>query len=991
MKLFPHILIRVSGGAFDRQETLNINESTRIANEIYQLKEKLTAVKQTISDGLYPVIAQLTDRKAQNRLLNFKRDIFNERNIPAAKLENTRSHLPKELNRTLDLYLEIKESIQNLEAKGEEIFSREVAAARKNLHRLAADETLQKGLLLSSQSLLKRVPGYLSKEFPTHKKDFQIERGLIKYISRMYSKTSPFSTFTNLMLGKPAPSPGPESPFLSNPGGGQEIIYHIRLNNFLYQHLKTLLCKNPGIYRHFLVRPNPTLEKNDAGWLFLTNNQNVEAFQRMPENPVVEVFRYLADEKEEGLSIKDMIRTIIDEEYIDAPAEDIEGYIIQLIDYGFLEYNIGVSGIDPDWDIAFRQVLENIIGREPQVPLLGELTATLEQVRALANQYGQAPCEKRNGILDEAFQRFRDICMKLHEAAGLPEIERMSPEEMTKAQELEKQKKEEEAEKAKEEENADAQTEGGGEEDKNEEEIVFKHNSSTYFQFKPEQMFYEDTTVKGESRIAQKPLEDFIASLHDFQREVWHLRGYEDERIKMRHFFFNKYGEKASIDLMTFYEEYYREFKKPEAESLKKKEPGKEGEKESEKKEAAPENPILNVPGLKKRSEANNKWLEGFSRALKSEVKANDNTIALFPRHLEQAHRHFRPEKMPAGTHCSYGAFFHFYNETTPGGQEKLMGVLNASFPGFGKLFSRFLHIFEDDVTNDLRQWNRDLEPGCLLTEDCDASYFNANLHPPLLPYEVRIPGGHNSLPPDRQLPITRLLVRPDKSGKNLQLIDKTSGKQVYVFDLGFQGHKGRSQLFQLLEKFTLTQYLSGMPLVITAVNLQRKKQEEALRGKKKKKKDAGDENKKTEPLVRITPRVIYDDRIILQRKTWHIPWEMLPFKQPGEGQWPYFLRVDRWRRDLELPEEVFLHVVERSSAPDAKPNPRAEKVRPGRDDYKPQYISFANPFLIDLLERMVKRVRFTLKIVEMLPNSRQLLKIGENKHITEFTVQWYI
>jgi len=939
MKLFPHILVRVSGGAFEQLETLNLKKSLQTVNEIHQLKKSLTELKEKISQRLYQTIPQRNDPKARNLLLNFRRNIFNDRYIPADALDKVISYLPKGLKENLKSYFKIKESIGHMREKGEDVFSREVTQLRKNLHALAADEKLQKGLLLSSQSLLKRIPAYTAKESHLQKKDLQTERGLVKYISRMYAKTSPFSTFTNLVMAKPASSPGPEKSFLWLENDKKaKVINHIRLNNYLYHYLETLLCKNPDIYPLFLIRPNPTLKQGQTQYLYLTNNNNIEAFQRIPVNPVLEVFRQLTGEKKEGIPFNELVRTIIANEYIDASAEDIQSYILQLIEYGFLEFNIGVSGIDPDWDIKLGNVLHNINRDNIDIPLLSELPETLKNIRTLACQYGEAPFHQRNEILEKAFHQFKATCMKLHEAAGLPGDERKSPEEDEHSQ-IEKSFP-----------------------GQNQEE-VFKHQSSTYFYFKPEQMFYEDTTLDITPLADEQSLMEFIASLHGLLQQMRHFEGHRDEQDKMRYFFIEKYGKDASVELMTFYEEYYREFKKPEAEFLQQKE-----EKEEAKKAA------FTVPAVKERQERNKAWLKQLTALL-----SQPTTLKSF---VGVQGAVFQKSPLPAGgkNGCSYGSFIQFYKEKKEDGEEKLMGVLNASFPGFGKLFSRFLHIFDNSITDDMRKWNESLTGDSLLVEDCDASYFNANLHPPLMPYEVRIPGGHNSLPPGKQIPITELRVGPDETGKCLQLLHEPSQKRVYIFDLGFQGHKGRSQLFQLLEKFTLTEILFPMPLVNAADSLQHPDEKEEKEEKKGRK-------------IRINPRVVYDDRLILRRKTWHIPREKLPYKISGESFWDYFLRVDEWRSELQVPGEVFVYVVDRFQTPnvntdDAAKGKRNQKV--SRDDYKPQYISFNNPFLIDLLEKIIKRVPDSLKIVEMLPNSRQLLKIGQGRHITEFTVQWY-
>ncbi len=965
MKLFPHTMIRIGGGPFEKLENLNLKDSIQIIDSISGCKEKLDVLKQTISDNLYHTIPGQKNPEIQNLLLKIRRDIFNERNISSENVKRITPYLSKSLAEEIENYRQIKEKINELWQKGETLFPGEVEAARQKLRALAKDEDLQKGLLLSSQSLFKRIPGYVKKESRMKKKDFQTERGLTKYISRMYGKTSPFSTFTNLVIGKITTTPEPKipnnqiSPLLRlkvDEEKKPEVLYHIRINNYLYKYLKVLLTKNPNFYRYFLLRPNPTLKKNENHYLFLTNSDNIEAFQRIPANPALEIFLDLASQKKEGILYKELVHTIVENEYIDAPAETLESFINQLIDYGFLEFNIGVSGIDPDWDDELTKKLKPLAAH---LPLIKELLDTLKTVRKLANQYGAAECENRIRILDDAFLQFRAICIKLHEDAGLPEDERKSPGELQKL-EAEKRKEAKKVEDKPEEKPEDKAEEEKDETD--EEEQPFKQFGSTYFNFKPENMFYEDTSLYIAPELDERQVRDFIDTLHHLLQKMKRFEGLFDERKKMLHYFVDKYGKNASVDLLTFYEDYYREFKKPEAKKLEKKEM----------------DDLPRIPAIEKRQEKNKQWTEQLKSLLEKRVDKTAEVVNVTLRELEETDQGFpdKPGKINAAeSPCSYGSFVHFFVENTPKG-EKLMGVLSASFPGFGKMFSRFLHIFDDAVTRDMRNWNEfllDSKENPLFLEDSDASYFNANLHPPLMPFEIRTPNGQNSLPPEKQIPITELQVQMerdmemDETGTQLQLIHTPTQKRVYVFDLGFQGHMGRSQLFQLLEKFTLAEYLFCHPMLNVINSLQ--------------------PVEKGEPKIQKLPRVVYQDRVILQRKTWYIPKELLPFRTPGESGWAWFYRVNEWRCQQGIPEEVFIFVIERSAMQNLEPEIQ-RKI--SRDDYKPQYISFKNPFLINLLEKSLKRVPNTLKIVEMLPNSHQLLHVGINRYITEFVLQWY-
>lgn len=1006
MKLFPHTMIRISGGPFGKMEALRLSRVPQISADIFKEQQKLVPIKQEISDGLYEFIPKVTDARLQKFLLNSRRDIFSGRNISEEKFNRMAPHLPEDLLEKVKQYRQVKETLRQLEEKGNELYPEDLAASRKRFQALVReDEKLQQGLLLGSQSLYNRIPSYLKRESRLKKKHFQVERGLTKYISRMYGKTSPFSTFTNLMmsdLSSFADSASGEKkfkPFMRiKDHQDPQVVYHIRINNYLYNYLKVLFTRNPNIYRHLYIRPNPTLQNNEDHYLFLTNSNNIEAFQRIPANPALEVFRILSSQKKEGIVYNDMVAEIIKNEYIDAPVEDLEAFINQLLEYGFMEFDFGVSGIDPDWDKGLRQKLQPVAAK---VPLVKELLQVLESIRLLAEEYGRSDCTERIRLLEEAHRQFRDVCMKLHEDAGLPEEERLTPEERKKRQEeMQKEAGETEKEAQKEAEKETKKEDAEEDTEESEEEAPFKQFGSTLFNFTPEKMFYEDTSKDVTPSLEKGEMEAFTGCLHDLLQQMRFFEGHFDEREKMLFYFINKYGKDSEVDLMTFYEEYYRDFKKPEA----MRQQGKTGDN-------IPEVPT--IPALEEKTKKARDWTAAMTEQLAKNNARGVDEITVSLEDVKAVNRAVFGSSDTADTDCSYGCFVQFFVDSQPGKGENLKAMLNGSFGGFGKMLSRFLHIFRDDVTGDLRDWNSSLaRDNQMLLENQDASFFNANLHPPLLPYEIHMPNGQNSLPPEQQVEVTDLKVKVDDSGKLLQLVHGPSSRQVHVFDLGFQGYRGRSQLFNLLEKFSSAEYLFANPINRAAANINAPTPEEA--------------KEDTQPRIMIDPRVVYEDSIIMQRKAWSVPLELLPQRSPEDSDWDWFNKVNHWRMEQGLPEEVFIFVVDRAPAApkkeekkeenkeekiqvdnkennqekieekveekteEKKDDKKVEKRRTTPDDYKPQYINFNDPFLLNLLEKALKRVPERMRIVEMLPYSSQLLTLGSERHITEFVVHWY-
>lgn len=983
MQLFPYALIRVGGDSFEEWARLNFPASNEIVDEVYALKQQQTEKKETLCDNLFEFISNNDDQEVQNTVQNLRRDIFNERKLKNSKLNKAIEVLPSPLREELQDYTSLLKDLKEKVQAGEAVYTKELNEGREQLKQLINSEDFKKGLILSSRTLLNRVGSFQKRPVDKfRKKEHQVEQSLLQYLTRMYAKTSPFSTFTNLSIGTIKEG---QSGIQISSVNGRQVKGHIRLNNYLLKYLMDLLKNYRPSYILFPLRCNPTYQNRGDHFLYLTNHNNIESFQRIPYNPVVEHIAGVVQEYTEGIRFIDLIESLQND--IDASAEEVESYVKQLVEFGLLEYNIGVSGVDPDWDVKLVPVLESQV--KEGVKHIAELLETLKNIRQLGSKYAESGVQERHELLQQAYDAFREIYMKIHEEAGLPADERKTEKELI--EEARKKKEEEEKKKKAE---GETTTEESEKKEEEKEEVTFKHETSTYFAIKPEQMFYEDTTREVDALLGEEDISTLISNLNKLLNQMRLFKGNEDEKEKMRAYFMKKYGENEEVDLLTFYEDYFREFKKPEKEleekrkkeAREKQKQAKEAESKTEEgngQDASPEmtreqekdtTNEFELPGQKEKQERLMKWKAEAKKQLKETVQWNEDEINVGIDSVKFANEAVGYNHTDSEVN-SYGSFLQFYYD-----EGKLKAALNSTFPGYGKMVSRFLHIFDDDITAAIRNWNvEQSDEESIFIEDCDASYFNANLHPTLMPYEIWMPGGHNSLPADKQIPITDFRVVYNTDAGELNLVHATTGKKAYVFDLGFQGHGGRSQLFQLLEKFTKAEYLFTQPLV-NAVNQINAPDEP---------KGENNEEKKPENIeIKVLPRVMYKDVLVLQRKSWFVPKALLPQRHPNDSDWQYFKNVNTWRKGNKIPDEVFVF-VNTNRWGDANMDEEAMK-KLTRDDYKPQYIDFTNPLLVNLLEKLIDRVPSSMKIVEMLPNSKQMLKVDDSRFVSEFVVQWY-
>ncbi len=963
MNVFPYLLVRTGGDSFEKFSKLLSNQSVNHVRELYEEHTKLQQQKVLLCDDMLSFMQSLEDGKQQQVIQNIRREIFNDRKVKNKQLTQAKEILDDAIASKLDDYLQKRAAHKAAVEAGEAIFDKELAANRSAFKDLIDLPSLKDGLVLSSQVLLNRIPGYIERcPDRIRKKEAQVEQSLLKYLTRIYTKTSPFSTFTNLASAATAKL---ESPYEMKHEEQNAIEGHIRLNNYLYSYLNTLLIHYKPIFEQFYLRLNPTLSKKPEYYQYLINFNNVESFQQIPLNPVVDLFCEMCTNNPEGMRFKDMVKTA--QEYIDAETEELENYIKELIDYGLFEFNVGVSGTDPDWDIKLIEVLQPLA--DQNVNFVEELIGCLKQLRNLASQYADGNYTKRHELLNEAYQLFESFCFKLHEAAELPAEERV-----TLAERMIPKKKEEDeqpTEEAKDE--AKVQEEKKSEE---EEKEVFKRTSQTVFTFKPEQMFYEDTTRNMSAQVNQEDLEPILQRLQSLLKEMEVFRGHDEARIKMRDYFKQKYGAEQRVPLLTFYEDYYRDVKKPET---KAEEDYKKAQQEYlAKKKESPESEIkppekpqqAKNETLEARKETQNNWMNEFGSQFDIRLDQDELPVALS--HVKKVN-----QKLKLGSHLkpnSFGTFLQFFEE-----DGQLKAVLNASFSGFGKMMSRFLHILSPEITAALRAWNTNIIPDqTLFVENTDASYFNANLHPTLLSYEVWVPGGHNNLPASQQLAVTTYSI--SIINDELTLHHEPTGRKMHVIDLGFQGHMGRSELFQLLEKFTYADYLSTSPVVQGVMTPKETEKKDEVKEK--------ETNEASKPSVHFLPRIVYEDLIILQRRRWTIPKVLIPVRDPLDSDWAYFKKINSWRLALGMPDECFVVIHLDRWGSEAVDNELLKKV--GRDDYKPQYINFASPMFIKLFEKLMLKLPARLQVEEMLPNSSQFLKISGERFVTEFVAQWY-
>ena len=496
--------------------------------------------------------------------------------------------------------------------------------------------------------------------------------------------------------------------------------------------------------------------------------------------------------------------------------------------------------------------------------------------------------------------------------------------------------------------------------------------------------FYEDAGAGGEeqSTALRLDLGDLEPALLDYVRLTSRLAWPRTEQANMRHFFDSFYGaEPGSLPLLKFYEDYYREHFK---EHLRHQHGGPGVDHrgaDGQGDESDEDGPQLDDKGEEGYSVFNPfglQFLEDLDQGHKlitrriQELWAESpeaEELELSKSDFESAVDHVPPLQAEP---FSVSLFTQYLADYRADGAPAL--VARSYLTGFGKYFSRFLYLLPEGVQKDLLSDNQSMTDQ-ELAEICGDANFNANLHPPLLPKELSYPTGEAGQEEHQILSSDVWVERDPASPFRLRLKRKSSGKAVVPVDLGFLNPRMRPHLFQLLSRFTPALSFN-LPIPDTPT---------AMRDS-----ELGDQ-------VRYRPRITYEGKLILARRQWQLTEAQFPGLGPQETSADYFFRVQEWRRQLGLPQEVFMRI-------DVRPSPAAAEPKAGADSpekrakagspmrqhlYKPQYIDFHNPLLVDLFSRTRETLTyFQCTFEERLPGHGHLLPHGSDRFATEMIFQ---
>lgn len=258
--------------------------------------------------------------------------------------------------------------------------------------------------------------------------------------------------------------------------------------------------------------------------------------------------------------------------------------------------------------------------------------------------------------------------------------------------------------------------------------------------------------------------------------------------------------------------------------------------------------------------------------------------------------------------------------------------VINGLFPGGGKLFARWAHLFPPETVEMLKNWN-DAVPFPW------QGWSNANFQPQVSKISLAVPDGRLRPSKDgRQILLGNLTLKYENAG--LQLVDRETGEPVELTDLGLETPESRPPAMQVL-------WHLGVPYVsLEALLPHRRWVEGGLHW-------------------RYSDRVAFGS-LILGRKAWQVDAGKVVLWLSARTDSDFFLATGEEMKGMGIPRQFFARFFQE----------------------KPQYFDLESPVSMLLFCKMLRRKKSPLVLLEMLPLPHQCVVQKNGLRATEFVLE---
>ncbi|WP_417801280.1 lantibiotic dehydratase [Streptomyces gamaensis] len=728
-------MLRVAGLPVESVRGLRCPATSQWAHRVLRAESRSRAKGAELSELLHPLVAAAGDEATRRRLLRLRRQVYNAVLPGDEDAEAVLGALAgTDAAAALAAWLADRRQVEELRSEGAGLLAVEAARTRAELRGLLGEERLRQGLLLASPTLEGRLEDYLragAGAARPGRRLRKIERSALAYLYRTACKTSPFSTFTAVALGRFQACGG--GPVTHVPEAWSS---HPRLNVVVLARLAELIRSDPGRRGDLPVAPVPGWGREGGGGrqgerirfvrrsvsagddsaavtfdsardrvFFLrrggTLERLLELFARRPAIRYADLAHWLGTER-------------------DTRPEECARYLDALLELGMLHFPSPATDVHAADPLrAFRDAL-----LELRRPWARSLARSLEWPIACVDRYAAAGTALRRQLLAELRTALADIQREL--GAAEPSLPRTLLYE-------------------------DVRAGGPGEPAV---ECDLRSWAGT-----------EDGGPLGSLRSLERVLPAFDVTL--------------PQRLTLKGFFLARYGRGGRCeDLLKLVHDFHEDFYDQYVTFAARRKPF------DEQGAYVPETDWLGLAELRAVDAARVAWVSAMRRLTEAagpgaqEISLPDWAVDAVADELAPVVPDFVPQS-------------HFLQLVRREGAGPL-AVLNQSYGGLAFPFSRFTHCWDgsdgESLSERLRRSLAEARPpGTVFAElTGGAATSNLNLHGRLTGHVIVCPGETSPLPEERQLRLDDLSVEHDEAADRLVLRSRRLGREVVPVYFGY-------------------------------------------------------------------------------------------------------------------------------------------------------------------------------------------------------------
>jgi hypothetical protein len=380
-------VVRLSGLPTSAVQSLTTGALRSELARLHACNNAVLRLTSRASDVLFAAIGRQSDPARRSVLLRVRRGLYNGR-------------VPREADRHSILSCVAHTEACDVVAAADAILDRTritgtlaehyeaaVGEARASVREMLNARNFSDGVLLSSPSLYRNFARYAiaSARSPTAR-DLQIERGILRYLTRASMKATPFGSFCAVLTGQVCEGREDEQPQKLFRVVGSLTPRHniVGLNKRLYAMLWAHLKTRRPVRDALVVDVNPTLERDATALVFLAALDGREVFQRLNSSEALTVV--LATVGATNGSRCDVLRdALIANPRVDTSAGEAQEYIDALIAIGLLRIRTLVSPHASDWATPLIRALDGIRDEDAD-----EIAHFLVDAEASARSYATA-------------------------------------------------------------------------------------------------------------------------------------------------------------------------------------------------------------------------------------------------------------------------------------------------------------------------------------------------------------------------------------------------------------------------------------------------------------------------------------------------------------------------------------------------------------------------------------------------------------------------